>query len=155
MARRSDVQYDLNQLWKLFGVAAACEDDEVMQLAANSVTLLTEEAAAYDAELRARSACFFRRQDMLLPEESMWRHLWTFGTDTGLVHLCRAPRAVPLCVTWSFDRFRMYAQASASSIAPLAPMAMPQGVGWCQTSSAAPCAAGGRPPHMSARMSPG
>ena len=94
MARRSDVQYDLNQLWKLFGVAAACEDDEVMQLAANSVTLLTEEAAAYDAELRARSACFFRRQDMLLPEESMWRHLWTFGTDTGLVHFCRAPRAV-------------------------------------------------------------
>jgi hypothetical protein len=66
MARRSDVQYDLNLLWKLFGVAAAYEDDEVMQLAANSVTLLTEEAAEYDAELRARSACFFGRQDMLL-----------------------------------------------------------------------------------------
>ena len=93
MARRSDGQNDLNLLWKLFGVAAACEDDEIMQLTAYSVTLLTKEAAAYDAELRARSACF-RRQDMLLPEESMWRHLWTFGTDTGLVHFCRAPRAV-------------------------------------------------------------
>lgn len=152
MARRSDVQYDLNQLWKLFGVAAACEDDEVMQLAANSVTLLTEEAAAYDAELRARSACFFRRQDMLLPEESMWRHLWTFGTDTGLMHFCRAPRAVLLVRDsgGGHSIVRLYARASASSIAP---MAAPQGVGWCQLSSA-PCAAGGRLSHMSARMSP-
>ena len=122
MARRADVQYDLNNLYKGFSTSLALNDLDFAQLAAHHYHTLLLEAADYDAALRRQSRVQWMRLDLIRPSQSMWMHLWTAGSDMGLMHFMRVPRAVMLvsillALACDARRVRASCSSAASGVA--------------------------------------